>query len=170
VKIFAGFFMLLLTTSGPVFAQNPNNVATFRIDHYFRSSNEIVSRQLTPLVFGFSRISFTIKPLVVRPGDGKFFSINDSAGSSVGLALDNNAPLQVWAGGVETNINLNLKAGREYDFIAFVKPTGTTVYRLESTGMIKIASTTVPLTPPLGIGVFCQRTCAEFKDIVVKEQ
>jgi hypothetical protein len=109
--------------------------------------------------------------LDLSPSDAKVFAVEDGAGGSVYLALDNDAPIQfsVFMSG-QINKQIALQKNIAYDFTLFVGPTSATLWQRTKTAIIKIGTLSHSLVPPFKIAVGTQRTGARFSDIIVKEQ
>ena len=172
MNILSLLLLVLFLFSGSTSAQNATNKASVRIGEITIPTNGANNNlDLSPQNLGYLRADFSITPLDLSPSDAKGLGFADSAGGSVFLALDNDAPIQFAVfNSSQINKQISLQKNTAYDFTLFVGPTSATAWWRTKTGMVRIGTLNHSLVPPFKLSIFAQRTGARFSDILIKEQ
>jgi hypothetical protein len=156
---------------GAAHAANPYNISKLRIDELTIPTSITVQNILFKEKATFSRVSITIKLLVLGNTDGKGFLLTDRNGEHVQFTIADDHQMMIWHRGVVAySDSIKIAANVEYDFIVYVKPAGIEVWYSSNSSTTKVLQYNYSLQAPFNYYFTAQRTGATFRNVIVKEQ
>ena len=118
-------------------------------------------------IHGPFELTYEIQLLRLRRQDAKGIYLNDAGGRTIAVVrLDDRPNTFHITGGSRSAANVPLKVGEWYKVRCRLDDTGTLTAWLNDSVKIE---TTIPVRPPLRIGLQCERSGARFRNIVLRQ-